>query len=82
MDMEGAALILSKVALRYAWHAVSCRRRFSGLNWNTKRKKSAAIWGGAAVPDPVNERVFDWPAFAHGYLTGGFLHMLMCLYNH
>ena len=43
---------------------------------------SSGIWGGAALPDPVNERVFDWPAFAHGYLTGGFLHMLMCLYNH
>ena len=45
MGMEGAAFILSKVALRYAWHAASCSRRFSGLNWNIKRKKSAAASG-------------------------------------
>ena len=43
---------------------------------------TSGIWGGAAVPDPVNERVFDWPALVHGYLTGVFLHRLICLYNH
>ena len=39
----------------------------------------SSIWGGAAIPDPVNEWVVDWPAFAHGYLTGAFLHRLMCI---
>ncbi len=37
----------------------------------------SSTWGGAALPDPVNEWVFDWPAFARGYLTRVFLHRLM-----
>lgn len=37
----------------------------------------SSIWGGAALPDPVNEWVLDRPAFMHGYLTGNLLHRLM-----
>jgi len=28
-----------------------------------------SIWGGAALPYPVNEWVLDQPAFVHGCLT-------------
>lgn len=37
----------------------------------------SSIWGGAALPDPVNESVLDRPAFMHGYRTGNLLHRLM-----
>jgi len=39
----------------------------------------SSIWGGAALFDPVNEWVFDWPAFVHGYLISILLHSRICV---
>ena len=41
----------------------------------------SSIWGGAALPDPVNEWVVHWPAFTRSYLTRILLYRLRCVWT-